>query len=291
MAPLESLLADKKPSLTKIQERAMAYIMDNQNEAVFLTASRLARKAGVSEATVVRLAQTLGFNGYPEMQRMLRKEFQDRLGSVERLDDTVKQVRDERDLLVKVFQKDIQNLSQTLSEISTETFSQAVKKTAGARKVYIVGLHQSYAPALVLADTLSLIRDGIHLLEPGHGDIRDDLDGLTPEDLVVGISISRYSRSTFDALAYAREQHADVGIITDSPLSPLVRHANWVLSVKCQLDSFAASFTAAICLVNALLTAIGMKDTKKTLERLARREAIWKKKRVFVPPLSGKNQR
>lgn len=291
MSPLEAILAQKRPSLTKVQEKAMEYIIENKEETLFLTASRLAQKAGVSEATVVRLAQALGFHGFPEMQRMLRKEFQDRLATDERLIGSVRQVRDEGDILVRVFQEDIQNLSQTLREISEETFRHAVRRLTTARRVYIVGLHQAYAPALVLSNYLSLIRDRVHLLEPGHGDMWDSLYGLSSDDLVLGISVSRYTRLTVESLAYACEQGAEVGVITDSPLSPLAKHANWVLSVKCRLDSYVASFTSTMSLVNALLTAMSARDPQKILDALARRERMWTAKGIYTPPLSGKNHR
>ncbi len=288
MTVFDSLLAEKKPSLTRVQEKALKYLIENQEEVIFLTASRLARRAGVSEATVVRLAQTLGFNGYPEMQRMLRNDFRDRLASDGRLEESVQQVHDEKDILTKVFQEDIHNLTRTLRELSVETFRHAVKKTAGAVQVYVVGLHQAYAPALVLTTYLSLIRDKVHLLEPGHDDIWNKLYGLTPDDLVLGISLSQYTRLTVESLAYAHEQGAEIGVITDSPLSPLAKQADWVLSVRCRLDSYVASFTATLSLVNALLTAISVQNPAKTLEALKRREAMWTAKGIYTPPLSGK---
>lgn len=291
MPPIETLLSEKRPSLTKVQEKAMEYIIENKDEALFLTASRLAQKARVSEATVVRLAQALGFHGFPEMQRMLRDEFRDRLATDERLKRSVQQVHDEGDILVKVFQEDIRNLSQTLRDISVETFRHAVRRMTNARRLYIVGLHQAYAPALVLSNYLSLIRERVHLLEPGHGDMWDSLYGVSSEDLVFGISVSRYTRLTVESLAYACEQGAEVGVITDSPLSPLAKHANWVLSVKCRLDSYVASFTSTMSLVNALLTAMSARDPQKTLDALARREMMWTAKGIYSLPLQGKNHR
>ena len=63
--PIQNLLADKRILLTDAQEKAARYIMEHYEESIFLTAAKLAHKAGVSEATIVRLAQVLGFNGFP----------------------------------------------------------------------------------------------------------------------------------------------------------------------------------------------------------------------------------
>ena len=61
--PFQELLVDNRVRLTPSQRRIMQYIVDNYEEAIFLTASQLAQNVGVSEATVVRLAQALGFDG------------------------------------------------------------------------------------------------------------------------------------------------------------------------------------------------------------------------------------
>jgi len=117
----------------------------------------------------------------------------------------------------------------------------------------------------------------------------DNLYGLTSDDLVLGISVSRYTRLTVESLAYACEQGAEVGVITDSPLSPLAKHANWILSVKCRLDSYVASFTSTMSLVNALLTAMSARNPPKTREDLARRDRMWTAKGIYTPPVANKN--
>lgn len=291
MMPFEALLSEKKPLLTKVQERALNYIMENYEDIIFLTASRLARRAGVSEATIVRLAQALGFNGYPGMQRMFRDEFHERLSTVTRLEETVRHVRDEGDVLVKIFQEDLQNLSQTLRDLSVETFRRAVGEIVASRRIYLIGLHQAHAPALVLANYLSHIREGVRLLESGYGDIWDGLYGIGKEDLIIGISISRYTRLTMETIAHAGDQGAKVGVITDTLLSPLTRYAHWVLPVKCRLDSYICSFTAAMSLVNALLTAVSVQNPAQTLNALKDREALWTEKQIYAVPLSTNNER
>lgn len=50
------LLKETQNQLTTAQSKAAQYILDHYDEAIFLTASRRARQAGVSEATIVRLA-------------------------------------------------------------------------------------------------------------------------------------------------------------------------------------------------------------------------------------------
>lgn len=280
--PFQELLVDNKVRLTPGQRRIMQYIVDNYEEAIFLTASQLARRVGVSEATVVRLAQALGFDGYPGMQKKFRKGLQDRLSTVTRLEHTVDHVRQIGDVVVKVLQEDIQNLSQTLRDFPLEIFERAVSDLQSAKRIFVIGLRGAHAPALTLATYLRFLGKEAHLLVPGHGEMWDILQGVGSSDLVVGISFPRYTQITLEVLEYARKKRARVGAITDSPLSPLARHAHWVLTAHCQLDSFIESFTAATSLVNALLTAMSIQSPGKTLRILREREALWEEKGVYT---------
>ena len=132
--------ANNKRSLPAAQKKVMTYILQNSEEAAFMTAAHLSRKAGVSEATVVRFARRLDFSGYPEMQGALRENLQNRLSTVTRIEKTVKKVRNTEDVLTKVMQEDIHNLSQTLLDISVEAFQQAVTDMQHARRIFVVGL-------------------------------------------------------------------------------------------------------------------------------------------------------
>ena len=280
--PIQELLVDNRVRLTPSQRRIMQYIVDNYEEAIFLTASQLAQSVGVSEATVVRLAQALGFDGYPGMQKKFRQGLRDRLSTVTRLEHTVDHVQQMGDVVVKVLQEDIQNLSQTLRDLPLEIFERAVADMQSAKRILVIGLRGAHAPALTLSTYLRFLGKQAQLLVPGHGVLWDTLQGLGKSDLVVGISFPRYTTLTLEVLEHARKKRARVGVITDTPLSPLARHAHWVLTAHCQLDSFIESFTAATSLVNALLTAMSIQSPGKTLRILREREALWEEKGVYT---------
>jgi DNA-binding MurR/RpiR family transcriptional regulator len=275
-------ILEKQERLTKSQKQVLKYILEHNEEAVFLTAAGLSQKVGVSEATVVRLAQVLGFEGYPDLQRRLREEFQDRLSTVSRFQETARQVGTEGDILLSIMQEDVRNLSQTLRDLPADTFRQAVKEIDSAERIFVAGLRGAHAPALVLSLYLRFLKKDARLVTPGTGDVWNNIFGVGPRDLVVGISFPRYTRLTVEILAYARQQGARVGAITDSPLSPLAEFADWVLPVYSRLDSFIESFAAPMSLVNALLTAVSVQNLDKTVQALKEREELWKDKKIYM---------
>ena len=98
----------------------------------------------------------------------------------------------------------------------------------------------------------------------------------------IGISFPRYTRLTVEILEYADRQEARVGVITDSILSPLAEFADWVLPVHSHLDAYIESFTAAMSLINALLTALSMQNPDETLRALQGGEKLWKDKDIYL---------
>src|SRR4028118_1452179 len=59
--------------LSPTQRRVARYVADHPREAPFLSSVELASRAGVSQPTVTRLAVALGYGGYGEFQRDLRR--------------------------------------------------------------------------------------------------------------------------------------------------------------------------------------------------------------------------
>ena len=83
-----ALIQENGHTFSKGQKKIASYILESYDKAAFMTASRLGKKVGVSESTVVRFAAELGFEGYPDMQRSLQKMIRSRLTSVQRIEVT-----------------------------------------------------------------------------------------------------------------------------------------------------------------------------------------------------------
>ena len=72
-------------SFSKGQRLIAAYILEHYDKAAYHTASKLGTIVGVSESTVVRFANELGYEGYPELQRALKKLIRSRLTSFQQI--------------------------------------------------------------------------------------------------------------------------------------------------------------------------------------------------------------
>ena len=66
-------MTELMPTFSKSQKKIAQALINDYQEAAYVTASRLGAMVGVSESTVVRFACELGFAGYPELQRAVQK--------------------------------------------------------------------------------------------------------------------------------------------------------------------------------------------------------------------------
>jgi DNA-binding MurR/RpiR family transcriptional regulator len=278
--------------LSQAQRKLLEYVLAHEEEAVFLRIGDLARKGKVSLATVSRLSRALGFKGFPEFQGELQRIFRRRLTTTSRLQNTVKKAAGEKDILTKVLQNDMANIAATLKQTSPADFQRFVKCLASAGRIVIVGLRSVHSLAVFMAVALEFLQKEVWLVQPGIGDMWDRLAGLKKGDVVVGISFPRYSRQTVEILMFAKAQGLKTLAITDTLISPLAHHADYVLTARYRMDSFIESFTAAFSLINALVTALGIQEPKNTFASLQRLERIWRTQQIYYrdepphPPLS-----
>ena len=63
----------KSKKLTDADQKLVATMLTNRAEAAFLSGPQIAQRAGVHEATATRLAQKLGYKGFPDLRAELQR--------------------------------------------------------------------------------------------------------------------------------------------------------------------------------------------------------------------------
>ena len=278
---LTEIISKSLGSMSKGQKKIASYILEQPEQAAYMTASKLGATVGVSESTVVRFAIELGFAGYPELHRAMQESLQKRLTSVQRVRVANDRIPDDS-LLESVLERDAEQIYATLENIDKEAFASAVEAILSARKIYIIGLRSSFALAEFLDYYLGLVLPNVHLVRnAGGGEIFEQLMKAGEGDVVVAISFPRYSARIVNAVDFATKSGSKVIAITDGPSSPIAGKAFATLSAKSTMVSFADSLVAALSIINALIAAIGKKKEDEISETLARFERVWDEYQVY----------
>ncbi|MDO5039958.1 MurR/RpiR family transcriptional regulator [Clostridium sp.] len=277
---LMRLIQIKFQRLSKGQKLIAEYILNNYDKAAFMTAAKLGISVGVSESTVVRFANELGFSGYPKLQKALQELIKNKLTTVQRLELSNEYISDS-DSLKGVLKADIENIRATLEKINPDVFEEVVNEIFKANNIYILGLRSSTAVAEFLGFYLNIILQNVRTVRYGISDIFEQMINVKEGDLVIGIGFPRYASKTIAALDFSKNKGAKVVAITDSLISPLAAKADLTLIAQSNMASFVDSLVAPLSLINALIISVGMREKENIADIFGSLEAIWQDYNVY----------
>lgn len=266
--------------LSKGQKIIADYIFENYDKVAFMTAATLGKSVNVSESTVVRFADALGYDGYPNLQRALQESIKTKLTTVQRF-ELSQDLDTEEHLIKRVMHSDIDNIRKSIDTLDARTVQEAVQDINAARKVYIIGLRSSKVLAEYLAFYLNFIIQDVHLIPYGANDAFDQLIHLSSEDLLIAISFPRYSQRTFEVVEYAKQKGTKIIAITDSITAPLAPFAHYTLTAKYNMTTFIDSLVAPMSLINALIIALSMTKKDQLKENFDVLERIWAENQIY----------
>ncbi len=274
-------IEEQMPRFSKGQKLIAAYIINHYDKAAYLTASKLGALVGVSESTVVRFANELGFEGYPEFQHSLQEIIRTRLTSFQRIEVTNNLIGD-GNVLDKVLLSDAEKIRRTMEEIDHSSFEAAIDRIVHAKTIYIIGVRSSSSLAGFLNFNFRMIFDNVKFVQTTSGsEMFEQIMRIGQGDVMIAISFPRYSKRIINAVEYARTRGADVVALTDSKLSPIAAYANQLLIAQSDMASFVDSLVAPLSIINAMIVAVSRKKQDELTERLIALEEVWDRYEVY----------
>jgi DNA-binding MurR/RpiR family transcriptional regulator len=279
---ISQLIYERSCTFSKSQKKIAAAVMNDYDKVAYMTASKLAAFAGVSESTVVRFACELGFDGYQEFRRAVVELIKNKLTPNQRIEVT-KQRFAGKDTLTQVMESDIAKLRFTLDNIDKESFSDAITAILGARKIYVAGARSSEPLARMLSHNLSLIFDNVRLLQVTTGaEVFEQMFSVSEQDVFIAFSFPRYSSKIINAVKFARQRGAKVIAVTDSASSPIAESASYHLIAQSDMASFMDSLVAPLSIINAIIVELTGRLEKTIRERFDSLEQIWDEYEVYT---------
>ena len=261
--------------------RAIAdYLLRNQVRVTALGIEELAEACEVSTATISRFARDLGFKNYAAMRSAVAETLQSVLQPVEKLRSTfarraAAQSAAPRPALESLGYAEaaIAATSRVLAGAQLDRIGTVLTK---ARTVYVLG----FGLSSFLAGTLAMHLQPFchHVVEAaasgGTEVAASHLATIGAKDVLVVISLPRYTLDAVSLTRSARAGGATVVSITDSPASPLAELGHHVLYAPSAHPVLPSSSSAALAIIEALAVSL-MTSNKDNVAKAARHtEAI-----------------
>ena len=137
-------------------------------------------------------------------------------------------------------------------------------------------MRSSSSLASFLAHYFRLIFDNVRLVQATSGsEVFEQMLRIGEGDVMIAISFPRYSARLINAVAYAKEQGANIVAVTDSVLSPIAPYANQTLACRSDMASIVDSFVAPLSILNALVVAIAKEMQDDLSDVFDKLERIW----------------
>lgn len=265
---LESRISTRLAKMAPAERRVAEYLRTHQEQAVFASAEEIGAAAGVSDATVVRTAKTLGYSGMVELKFSIGQETLARAKPMQRMHSRIEEVgADAPALWQQLFREAHDRLRETERNVTEGEFTAALDLVRGARSVLCFGIGPSESVARYLA--LLLARRGKPARATGATGFRlaDDLLNLEPGDVVILFSPARLLRELEVILNRADEVDARVILVTDSLEPVLGSRVDLVLRAVYSVSGFTGETFSSMVLADALLLALAAGEHERTTAR------------------------
>lgn len=262
---LSTYIQDRISEFSRSQKDVARYIVDHLDEAAFLTAEELARRAGTSSSTVVRFSQALGFEGYPELQASAIEEYRATIGSGQGGGMLFSFDHSEFEASLGT---DHANLEETARKLEQVQIDDAVAALAQASQVVIVGTDQMAFFASYMRHTLSLLDIRAEIVTSTAGPSLQRLGRIDESTLLVTLSSGRPHALLARAMKLAGHRGARTLAIADATLSETAEKAEMSLYYSSNSPSFLRSNTALMALVHALAHGVYSRDEDAHRDRI-----------------------
>ena len=267
LAVLESSLDSLSPEARK----AATYVLENPNNVGVSSIREIAAAANVKPNTLVRLARTVGFDGYNEFRMPFRDDlrkghidFPDRAQWLQTLSKSGKLGGLYADMAASA----IGNIENSYAEHNARDLKKAADIIAKAQRVFVLGVGVNHSLATNFAYLANMIEDKIIVAPKAGGTIIDDLASVKRGDSVIAMTFSPYRKEIIDGAHQAKQQGANVIAITDSRASPLMRLSKIGFLIACETPQFFPSTVATSSFLETLVAFMVAEADNKAIENI-----------------------
>jgi DNA-binding MurR/RpiR family transcriptional regulator len=264
---LRALIVERAGELPRRLTQVATYALENPDDIAFGTVATIAQAADVQPSTLVRFAQSLGYQGFSELQEVFQSRLRERvLNYDERLEQLREHTRNsgKAGLVFDGFAGAAeQSLAGLREKLDTAQLQAATEMLAKAETIYLIGLRRSFPISSYMAYAFGKLGIRYVLVDSLGGLAAEDTSFATPRDVVLAISFTPYASETVNLTQKLSARGVPVLAITDSPFSPLASIAQtWFEVQEANFEGFR-SMAATLTLAMTLTVATAERRSKK----------------------------
>ncbi|TDP61270.1 MurR/RpiR family transcriptional regulator [Roseateles toxinivorans] len=240
------------PALASVAQ----WMLRHTAQAATLSITDIAVACGSSPASVNRMARTAGYAGFAELKADLALVMRATIDPVQKLRD--EQHRGNVAPVSQYVAMGRANVEQLLRDNTSKDIEAAARLLSTRGRIYVLGLGLTAHVCGWLADALTPYSHAVTALSVSGGTEQSAsrMSTIGKGDVLVAISLPRYSRDTANLARFARERGAQVLAIIDSHAAPLANEADLRLFTSAAHPVLPSSYVAVQLLCEALVAEV-----------------------------------
>lgn len=253
--------------LSRKRRETIRPVLENPQDFVLLSARALGKRLGIDAATVVRIAQRIGFATYRDFQRYLHgisiaraTSLDAMMASVPPNGGIIRLIRDSLD-------RDSANLNSLRHSIDLESLDALAARFYKSSRILIFAGDLAATLASYLEHQLTILSLPV-VSATSWGRIMHLSRSANKKDLVIAISFRKGLRQTVEGLQQAHGRGAYCVGLTDTYVSPIAQSCDQVFLASIEAPPFGASYIAPMAVLNAMLVACANHRRSRTLSLL-----------------------
>jgi DNA-binding MurR/RpiR family transcriptional regulator len=256
------LVHDRYDGMSKAYQKISVYLTQSPNDVAVLSVNSIAERCGIHASSFVRFAQSLGYEGFKDLQGLFQRRlstaapgFEARKKALE-TELGARTDKSEAGFLRDLVVRDIASLQDVLAQISGEDLATAVDLLEKSETIYLIGQLRSAPVVELLRYVLTMLGKRCVLLDPGGGLATYMARTMKDTDLLFAVSFRFYATEVVNVVEDAASRGIPIVAISDSTLSPLAKSATVLFPVPEHEYTFSRSLAAPMCLAQALTVAL-----------------------------------
>lgn len=260
----------RRRRLTPAQRRIARYVLERPGEVGALGSGELAALTDVSQPSVSRFAQALGFAGYPQLRRYLRSVGVAPGEATHTAMGAGGQAASPPTRFQRALADEVANLQSLARGGHDDALADAGARLAAAPAVVICGLRASAPLAGYVAFFARKIHPDVRLLTHGGSPAVDELRHARDAgaDTLLCLALPRCPQETRGLVDVARTLGYALVTLTDDPLAPVADGAAVALTATVGTHLVFDSQAGPMLLAAALLDAMAEAAPTRTQQRL-----------------------
>ena len=254
-------------TLPRQKKKIADYILQNIKEVVFFSISTIAHELNVSESTIVRFTQFLGYKGFQDFKKDLVHYYLNYLTPGERLQNSIEILANGDYSVEKVLRFEIKCLQETVETINSSTVNLLIDSICSKPRIFVFGIGYSTEP-LVRYLSLRLRKFGLDIRDvPDSGsNMMEHIPLIKKDDLIILIKFLKTTPEYLSLANALKTRGASSFLITDNKKTELVKTADNIITVSRGPASNYHTMTVPMAVASSIIFGVAEKMGKKAID-------------------------